>query len=108
MGQVRHRRDVDLEHRVDLVHVLLFEQPPGHPPCVVEQDVDLLVQARPGLLDRLLGGHVHAHGHQLAGVLEPLGQPRAGEDPRAGTLGDLVGQRAADAAVGSRDENGGA
>jgi len=52
---VHHRGEIDLEHRVDVVDILLLEQATGHQARVVEEDVDLLVQARPRLLDRLLG-----------------------------------------------------
>ena len=42
--------EVDLEHRVDHVHVLLLEQPAGHPPGVVDEHVESAVdRADPGV-----------------------------------------------------------
>ena len=72
MRQMRDRDQVDLEHRVDRLHVLLLEQPAGHLAGVVDEQVDVLVQRVGARVDRLAAGEVHAHRADLGAARDQL------------------------------------
>ena len=107
-GQVRDADEVDLEHRVHRVHVLLLEQPAGHLAGVVDQEVDRLVDRRGARVDRLAAREVHADRADALDRLERVGVAHAGEHELHRAGGERLREGAADAAVGAGDERGGA
>jgi len=65
---VNHPHEVHLQHRVDVIEVLLLEQAPGHQAGVVHNQVDArgqLSKAVDALVDRFTGGQVDRHGAHL-------------------------------------------
>ena len=110
LGQVHDRDQVDLEHRVDLVDVLLLEQAAGHEAGVVDEQVDVR-QRRGATLDRLArreierdGAHLTGAARRRRGRLEAVGVAHAVEQQVEPAGGELGGDRAADAAVRAGDE----
>jgi len=110
---VDHAEEVHLEHRVDVVELLLLEQATGHQAGVVHEQADAveLGDRIAALVDRLARGQVHprrAHRLRAAGSrvdgLEGLGLAHAGEHQLERPRGQLLGDRAADPAVGARHE----
>ena len=102
---------VDLEHRVDLVEVLLLEQATGHAAGVIDEQIDLVAPLEPGerLLDRLARGEVHSHGPHLdpsRDGIEAGGVADPGEDEPERLSREPLDDGAADSAVGARDEGG--
>jgi len=65
LGQVHEPDEVDLEHRVDVVGLLLLEQAAGHEARVVHEQIDRGQLAR-RRLDRLAGREVHGDVARLA------------------------------------------
>ena len=125
-GQVGDADEVDLEHRVHQLHVLLLEQSAGDQAGVVEQHVDApeiiaeLIAARVDLRARR---KVHVNGADLPGsddagatVRAPCGRhldelrlvAHAGQDERDRLGGQPLHERPPDPAVGAGDEHGGA
>ena len=113
-GQVRDRDEVDLEHRVDVLDVLLLQQAAGHPPGVVDEQADrveVVAERVDARVDRLARGEVHRDGADLA---RAAGRQRrrligswvthAGEDGPHGARGELGHDGLADAAIGPGDE----
>jgi len=112
-GQVDEPDEVDLEHRVDLVHVLLLEQAAGELPRVVHEQVErrLVSEAGPAALHGLPRGQVHDDRPYLPRAswrrlqrLVVVERARADEHQVERPLGELLGDRATDAAVCAGDE----
>ena len=108
-GEVGDRDEVDLEHRVDRVHLLLLEQPAGHLAGVVDEQVDVAqVERVDAGVDRLAAGEVHADRADALDRLEGVGVAHAGEHEPHRPGGERLAHGAADAAVGAGDEGGAA
>jgi hypothetical protein len=103
---VRDRDEVDLEHRVDLVEVLVLEQPAGHAAGVVDEDVDVLgVERVVGGVDRVAAAEVHPHRAHVRDRLERVGVADAREHLLHVLPRERLGDRPSDAAVGTRHES---
>jgi len=109
-GEMGHRDEVDLEHRVDLVEVLLLEQAAGETAGVVDEQIDVR-QSGSAPIDRRARGQVDLDGADLARAarrgddrVHLAGRPRPGEQQRERLARQRLGDRAADAAVGAGDQ----
>jgi len=112
LREVHETHEIDLEHRVDRLGVLLLEQSAGHEAGVVHEQVDRR-QLAGGRLDRLAAGEVHAHGTHLARAAgrrverrEALRVAGAAEQQAERPFGQLLRHGAADAAVRAGHERG--
>jgi len=101
---------VHLEHLVDLAHVLLLEQAAGHDSGVIDQNVDRRQLPARGV-DRLSAREIEPHRAHLARPptrrldrLEALRRAHAGQQQVKPSGGQLLGDRAADAAVRAGNE----
>jgi len=110
LRQVDEPDEVHLEHRVDVVDLLLLEQAAGHQPGVVHEQIQLRQRGRRGV-DRVSVREVHAHRPHLHRTavrhverLEALGVAHAAQEQRERAARELRGDRAADAAVRSGHE----
>ena len=82
--------------------------PPVDLAGVVDEEVDRLVDRGDALVDRLAAGEVHADRPDVLDRLEGVWVADAGEHEPHRAGGEHLGEGTADAAVGARDERGGA
>ena len=114
VGEVGDRDEVDLEHRVDGLHLLLLEQPAGHLSRVVDEQVDrgqLVAEGVHAGVERLPAREVEPDRADLGRTVDGLegvrvAYAREHEPQRAN--GERFADSAADAAVCACDEGGAA